>query len=263
MSDSPAEVKPETEKPDPGAQHEESPPDPQVTKSVTVGENLEGLLGDLETPEVQPHAVEAARERRAAAAQTQPQESTASTAARPVKGKSDNKGRAYDPAIHETGPDGKPLMNAEGYIKCKRGGAAQKVQRAAAGKFTPPTKPDPTKPAAPNAEALEAQVQATGATAAVLVVSLAQMVGGEDFKPETGEAEGMAGAFANYFRSKGISDIPPGTALAITLAAYIGKRWNRPKFAEKRKGLIFNIKRWWNDFRFRRAESDKLDDLKA
>lgn len=69
-----------------------------------------------------------------------------------------------------------------------------------------------------------------GMIAAESMFSAAQMFGGEAWAPKTGkkgepnEREMVTASFATYFEAKGISDIPPGLALVMSVGSYVGAR---------------------------------------
>lgn len=216
--------------------------------------------GDSPTmPEVQAHTVEAARASSAKAAEPALQSAVGGT---PVKGQTDDLGRTFNSSIHESMPDGKPKMNKAGFIAKRRGGAA-KAGGVNASKVNTKAK---DAPAAAVPENLEASIQQTAAVSTALFLTMAQMAGGEEFAPvvdsKTGENEPAAieSAFANYYRIKGIIDIPPGIALAVGLSFYVIKRWNAPKFTERREGWTGGIRRWWADFRLRRKMAREARD---
>jgi hypothetical protein len=214
------------------------------------------MMGDGPAmPDVRPGAVEAARERSAEAAPAP------SAAGSPVKGKTDVDGRTFDPSIHDAGPDGGPQLNRDGWIKKRRGakGKAGTAPKATQSKVDPGKRTE-ARDANAQASAVEGQIDATAETATTLVFSIGQMVGGEEFAPESGEPEALKGALATYFKSKNVTDIPPGALVAIVLFSYVGKRWNRPVFKEKRTGWWMGVKRWWNDWKFRRAHKAPASD---
>lgn len=231
---------------------------------LTVDDLLEN---DSDMPEVQEHAVAAARLTRAAQdAVTAPDPTPGAT---PVKGSTDDLGRTFDPALHVAGADGKPTLNRQGFLAKRRGGAS-KSKTASKSKVDTKHKAAGDGSVPPNPENIEANIQQTAQVASALFLTCAQMVGGEEFAPivdnKTGENEPQVirESFANYFRSAGIIDIPPGVALAIGLSFYVVKRWNQPKFTERRQNWFGGVRRWWSDFRLRRKmareERNRVDD---
>lgn len=196
---------------------------------------------DSAMPEVQPHAIEAARAAKAQSAEVESEAGSAqpSGSATPVKGSTDERGRRFDPELHKAGPDGKPLINSKGYITMKRGGAAQKAAKGQSFAKVPEpgAVPQSQKKAAAAVE-LDAKIDSTAEVSAYMVITAAQMIGGEEFKPESGEADAMKSAFANYYRVRGIVDMPPELILAVSLGGYVLPRWNKPIFKKKREG-------WW------------------
>lgn len=241
-----------------------TPPEaPEVTKSVSSSKVLPDAqaFGGPDMPTIQPHAVEAAKETLAAS------EAPASPSAEgaPVKGKTDFKGRPFNPALHEVNDDGSPAMNRDGYIKCFRGKPAAGASDTAA----PPrarSKVDPTGGKAPQAAPppdMSAQIDASAGAFTGLFLAAATLVGGEEFAPEAGEPEAIKGAFSQYFAAKGVVDVPPGVMLGGVLVVYVAKRWNAPKFAERRMSMWGNVRRWFSDFRVRRQLAREAADKVA
>jgi hypothetical protein len=199
---------------------------------------MDSTLGDAvpDMPEVQDHAIAAARERLSAEAPARDVK-VGEPSAVPVKGKTDIKGRAYDPAIHES-----PMrINRDGWIACKRGrvDVSTKPATPSRSKIVPPTQGKPAAPVSAVAIDPAIEAQASAEMCAGLFFTGAMFVGGEEFKPDDkAEQDFIVGSMKNYFIAKGCPDIPPGVALAGALGFFIAKRWTRPKFTEKRQG-------WW------------------
>jgi hypothetical protein len=210
-------------------------------------------------PAVQDHAVGAALERLEAQETTAPQAVSSSPA--PVKGDTDIDGRPYDPAIHES-----PMrINRHGWIAKRPGGKSKASSASAAPRrsfvnTTPQGQPGAVPAAAASqGPDIAAQCRASAEMFAGTFIGVGQMVVGEEFKPEDkGEQDALVSSFNQYFIAKGNPDIPPGIALALGLGVYTFKRWNAPKFKEKRESLWMLAKRWYNDWRFRREEARKL-----
>lgn len=223
-----------------------------ASESPVIADPGEALGAAPQMPEVQDGAVDAAREAQSTAAES----STQVGGAPEPSGQTDFKGRPFDKILHEVNPDGSPRLNRDGYICCRRGApkVAKGETRPSRSKIAPKeVKGNPSSsPATVARTDPEPQIQATAQTTTVLVFAMGQMIGGEEFKPEAGEPESMQGAFANYYRAKGIQDIPPGVALSIVCASYVLKRWNKPQFKERRESWWMKARRWWNDFVFRR-----------
>lgn len=221
---------------------------------VHIDKVLQGETPDM--PEVQDHAVSAAVSRLEAAesAEKQAEAGEPSATLVPVKGQTDIKGRPFDPAIHES-----PLrINRDGWIACRRGTPkGGKSAPPASRSFVDTSTPEPQ--AAPVVACEDEKAKATALLCAGLFVNTGTMILGDEFKPEdAGEFDAVRSSFHEYFKAKGTPDIPPGLALALGLGTYCAKRWNAPKFKEKRESLWMLAKRWWNDFSFRRRESAKM-----
>ena len=218
------------------------------------------MEGDANMPDIQAHTIEAAK---TAKSTIEKHQSVQNAGAGPsVKGNTDDVGRKFDPLLHETTPDGKPRLNKAGYIAKRRGGGPKGGPTA--------SKINKTKlnDAASAPQNLEPVIQANAQMFTGVFLTFATLLGGEEFKPvvdaKTGENEPqfLQDTFANYFRIKGVVDIPPGLALTMGLGFYVAKRWNGPKFVERRSTWFGGVRRWWNDFRFRRqmAKETKTGD---
>lgn len=251
-------TEPEPELPETRIVTPEADAQPQVTKIVTPDEEVAKPgkfdVGDMmgsgpSMPTVQQHAIEAARADASA--------SQANNAPRtPIKGKTDDLGREFDPKMHE----GATVLNREGYLKKRpgRGSAAPRAassapsgQGAAGGQSklnlgSAPAGPDKKTQAA---EELDAKIQSTAAVSAMMIFTVGQLVGGPEFKPEDSEAQAMTGAFTEYYRVRGIVDLPPEVMLATAVVGYVIPRWNKPIFKEKRQG-------WWARWKSRKAETN-------
>ncbi len=206
----------------------DSAPDGGVTKDVT----LFNPTGAPEMPSVEVHAVDAARNE-------VPQTAGATDAPQ-------NDGSTFDPAIHEAGPDGKGVRTAAGVFRRKRGGGGKsRVAPKAAQAGQPPQ-------AAQDSSNL-AKIESAALVSAGLIFTVGRLVGGPEFEPivskEDNEPETMKAAFAEYYRIKGVADIPPGLALTLVCMGYVGKRWNAPVFKERRVSIWERTKnkfgQWW------------------
>lgn len=227
--------------------------DAEVPLSVTLPETtVDDAVAEhtAEMPEVQEHAIQAAQEQIAQEKEAAPSVETPNDTPSgvPIKGKTDDVGRLFNTDIHETGPDGGPIINARGFIKKKRGGAAQK----AGGSYAKAPSDKPRPASAPAASATPEQYAATGAVAATALEAIACMIGGDEFQTEKGEKDAMAMAFGKYFESQQIKDVPPGVALMTVCGFYVLKRWNRPQFTEKRQRWGSWVKEKWLKWRAKR-----------
>lgn len=199
-----------------------------------------------EMPQVQEHAIAAARERiREASPQddapSAPQEAPTPTESRQtVKGQTDEDGNPYDPIIHES-----PLrLNKSGYIAKRRGGAKKKnVETAYRSHAAPQDTPAPQEAQAAEVPD-EVKIDATATLFCSMFIGTAQMVGGEDFAPEKGEENFIKSALVTYFRESGVIDVPPSFGVAMAFGMYVAKRWNRPGFAERRQGWTQRLRLW-------------------
>jgi hypothetical protein len=146
----------------------------------------------------------------------------------------DRRGRSFDPALHEVDEQGLPRLTKRNKLRILggRGRKATPTPQETSTIGTPGAGPSgiglPGGPgAAPVAD--DIKYQATGASTAQAVFMLGVVLGGEDWKPKPEENQMMSGAFADYYRAKGIKDIPPGVLVVIALTSYAGPRLFMPK----------------------------------
>jgi hypothetical protein len=204
-----------------------------------------------EMPQVQQHAIDAARGKK----QTDKQASTSGSGIKDVDG------RPFNPAHHVANPDGSPVMNKDGTCRKLGGRGAPK----ATGKGPAPTstphvsKVDIGGPQAgpmpdPAAAQIQQQIAMTSKISADLTFQLGMMLGGEEFRSQPGEPEAMEGAYLGVYTKYGVTDLPPLAVLAIVLVTYGGKRWHAPKVKARREGFKVWLWKWWNRKKIRQTE---------
>lgn len=231
----------------------------QVTRNVTgegepptlpvpvLDDDATGLLDGLEMPEVRENVM---AEAEAAETESQVAATLNDPPGTPIKGKTDEKGRPYDPAIHES-----PMrMNKSGFIAAKRGGAGISKKT---GKPIESRVDTSTTSAVSTTLQPDAKIETSATTCAGLFFIGAMTVGGDDLAPDEAKNEKdiVKGYFADYFKASGVVDIPPGIALAVGLGMYVVNKWNKPTFVARRLTMLEKAKRWWNDFKWRRQNS--------
>lgn len=143
----------------------------------------------------------------------------------------DKIGRAFDKAIHLTDGDGEPKLTKGGQIRIKRGhgpDANKKRVSSIGGVETPGT----IAFAESKAES-EAEILATGQSAASLTFVIGMAMFGSDGKPTQDEINQITYAYQTYFRAKNIRDLPPGIVLVTALATYTVPRMLKPKTSKK------------------------------
>ena len=209
----------ETEK----GENSATPVPPQSTPGLA--EIASQLAGGM--PEVQQHAIDKAQ-------------ADATT--------SSEQAEKFDPAIHATDTDGNPKYRADGSFALKRGRKAGATQS----KINKPERP-------PQITDSEVAARQSGKVCAALCIQLGVVVGGDEWLPRKDASIGMdeqlqiEAAFANYFNAKGYTDIPPGLALVLSLAAYALPRFTMPKTRTR----LARAKDWivskWVQFRARKA----------
>jgi hypothetical protein len=192
-------------------------------------------------PQVQEHAVNKAQEESNAQANS------------PV----DKAGTRFDPALHETGPDGKGILGVRGNWRAKRG---RKTGGPVSGSVAGSTLGAPTGPTAQDVKAAqnEQQSRIAGAAAAQMLFVAGRVIGGEEWAPRKDEKTGvdeealLTSAFGDYFKAKDVKDIPPGAALAFVLMMYAGPRFTMPQTQQRVKSFKARIVQWWVNHKLRK-----------
>lgn len=172
------------------------------------------------------------------------------------EGYTDRQGRAFDPELHVTLPDGSPKLTRNGnltIIPVKERPKQRSGQRRRGRPRGRPTKPTkPTKPEAvgstlnvagdaddnfPGPAPGSSRAAAVGVVGGIQAIGLT--LGGEEWAYQRDErigrdeeSEGID-AFERWFESRGITDIPPGIGIAIWAASYAAMRLNKPKTKER------------------------------
>lgn len=170
----------------------------------------DSLVDDM--PEVQTHAVEAEKMK-------------IEEEKKNVVGLTDRHGASFDPHIHVTNPDGTPSLTINNKLKRKPG-------RNSGG---PSIVGGKTKPIQDKQESSQT---VNSRAAAITTVDMLEMVGmmfaGDEWRyikdNKTGldERENGYTVFEDYYRSKGVSDIPPGVAVVIWGLLYAVPRFRQP-----------------------------------
>jgi hypothetical protein len=140
----------------------------------------------------------------------------------------DRQGNAFDPAVHKVGPDGKPKLTKRGYL-CRKPGRKPGT--------TADTTPTPSGPSVGANAPVEADYRLSARVLVGSLVGMHVMAISDEFAVDNAEREQLESAFENYLRAKGISDIPPGVALALVMSSYYGSRIRRPKTQSKLVGI--------------------------
>lgn len=141
----------------------------------------------------------------------------------------DKKGRAFDPAIHATDSNGKPLYTPTGRFRTLRRPAG----------LNSPTQTARVDTSDQNAKAT-AIVAVTGGNQCLM------MMFGEEWAFEKSkdmdEKEYLTQLTYEYFKAKGVVDIPPGVMLCIGLSMYAAKRITKPTTARIVGGFVGKVK---------------------
>ncbi len=200
---------------------------PVASSEATASADVSTIAATLaaEMPEVQPHAVEAAR-----------QESQSQIGL-------DVNGDKFDSAIHVAGPDGNGKKNAKGAWERKRGRKAGTASTSQAAPNAPKSRVGSGEPPPPSKEQL---ARISGAGAANLFFVACMVIGGEEWQPQIDPKTGlnekvmMESVFGDYFVATGKQDLPPGWALVAGIGMYAAKRFTMPKTLNR----LQKVKMW-------------------
>lgn len=167
----------------------------------------------------------------------------------------DEDGKTFNPDLHIANPDGSPRINSQGFITKKRG---RKKGCAPNGKLN---LPDPHAGAVA-AELQDATIKRQQAAylSASGFINVGVLIFGEEWLPEktpVDETGMIVQAFDDYYKIKGVADIPPGIALVIALGGYGIKRFAKPNTKTKMQlivgSVIERVKNLFNRLRGRKV----------
>ncbi len=118
----------------------------------------------------------------------------------------DTQGAKFDKEIHRTDDDGEPLLTKKGkfWVRPGRSKIAQLKTEVIELEETGP----------------DLSFQQTASMAVMAIEQIGIMVGGTEARMETPERENMVDVYTQFFEEHGVSDIPPGIALAIVSVSY-------------------------------------------
>lgn len=186
---------------------------------------------------------------------------------KPETGKTDKYGNSFNPEIHQVNKDGTPRINRkDGFISMKAGKWNRTYKERPKSKIgripgsEPEGKPEPETIKETFKSGLTPQM--AGKVAADHTFLIGMMLGGDEWRPMKDESIGLdeaaflTTAYANYFESMGITDIPPGWMLVIALSGYVLPRLTMPKTQTRLSRLTGWIKRKTGRVFKRGARSD-------
>lgn len=190
---------------------------PPVNASVSsIGVDLSGIANQLaeSAPNVSEHVIASHKEKQASV---------------PV----DVDNQPFDSSIHSCDAQGNGIKTATGKWRRKRG----------AGKSTAKASTLNAQEVSSGPSAAQQAATATGIACAQMTIGTCTMIFGAEWqarviKSESGEVmldeeSYMSKCYADYCAAKGIKDIPPGVALAMSLIAYAAPRFAQPETQEK------------------------------
>ena len=151
----------------------------------------------------------------------------------------DRVGRAFSKEYHKLDASGEPLLTKTGQLRVVRGPHKKNLPPVSTigGLDTPgPLGLADGQPGG------EAEIIATGQSAASLTFVIGMAVFGSDGQPSQAEINQVTMAYQTYFRAKNIRDLPPGIVLVTALASYTVPRLMKPKQVKRFSSLWDKVK---------------------
>ena len=81
------------------------------------------------------------------------------------------------------------------------------------------------------------------------------MVDGDEWKPDANERKVMETTYGDYMVAQGITDIPPGVAVALVTFAYVSPRFAKPKTRTWFGARWEGVKSWYQSQKAKRANA--------
>ena len=142
--------------------------------------------------------------------------------AREFEGKRDREGRRFDPDLHDTDAQGRPVLTKAGKLRMKPG--RKKGPAGPASGATPNSTSGSVPPTGAARKGESEDYRALALLAVEQIVGLSQLLLGPDWRPREAEgwneAQGMVDAWENWLREKGVSEISPTAMLIMTHVGY-------------------------------------------
>lgn len=147
----------------------------------------------------------------------------------------DSAGDTFDPTLHAVGRDGAPSITAAGRFRRRRG-SGRSTSHSGDAAWREPA-PGLRLPGVTDVRDLTPHHAAQLATG--MWCNVGTMIFGSDWMPDSPAERGaVQGAFEDYFEATGITDLPPGWALAVTLGGYAATRFVRPTPSQRIASMI-------------------------
>jgi len=150
----------------------------------------------------------------------------------------DRMGRAFTKEYHSTDDTGKPLLTKKGELRVVRGPKKKPPLVSTIGGLETPG----PLGLADGQDHIDAEIIATGQSAASLTFVIGMAVFGTDGQPTQAEINQVTMAYQTYFRAKNIRDLPPGIVLVTALASYTVPRLMKPKQVKRFSSLWDKVK---------------------
>lgn len=155
-------------------------------------------------------------------------------------------GATFDPTVHMADASGSPILTKNGHLRRKPG---RKKGSAAPRSSTPPP-PDQVLRERAESERYRTTAQVTVDS----IVGLSVMTAGEHWTPEPAHRGAMVDAWTDYYRVRGIRDLPPEITIAVVMGAWaLGTSERRADISRAVKSARSNL---WNNGNRKDTPSD-------
>jgi hypothetical protein len=231
---------------------EETEKTEQPAEKTQSGGDVDSIVNDLleSTPNISEHVIEQEQQK-----EQERQENLLT----------DDSGETFDPSKHASDENGQPVKTASGKFRKRSGrkpgatGNSDNTQKPKSQLGNVNANSRDNQPPAVDPGTIEA-----ARAAAHLTFQAGLLLGGEDFQPIIDQSTGlneplqMENAYKNYFQARGVTDFPPGVALAVTMIAYAAPRFSQPRT----KTRLQKVGAWFKKTFSRKKETPKNTDKK-
>ena len=148
----------------------------------------------------------------------------------------------FNPSIHETDENGRPVFNAKGGYRKKRGRKPGFSPSSSSSKNTGKAGQNESVSAS-NGTGTDSMpdYSATGKILAGLFFGVTTSMIGPEWEPSVSENENITNATVRYCEAMEISDIPPGIALLLCVGMYAAPRFQHPNTRAKLRSAMESV----------------------
>ena len=143
----------------------------------------------------------------------------------------DSAGNVFDPSKHDVDANGKPKLTKTGRFRKKRKSSVIRSSKAEA-----------------REKEIESEhIRMSAAATVDGIATIARAIGGDDFQFEKlddyDERRAGIDAFASYYKSKGITDVPAGVIVTTWIIGYVSRRLMMERTQSRLKKLFAFFKK--------------------